>query len=83
MLLIEIEMAESEAIQIATTQTSIHGPMTAMIVRREADAVPTTIAKTANSGEACRQRNGRPALKQMSCNWNTPGKYVELLSSKM
>ena len=41
------------------------------------------MSDTGNPNEVCRQRHGRPALKQSSFNWNAPDKYVELLNFEM
>ena len=79
---IQAEMAESEAIQTAVTQVAIQAA-TVAVVLREADTGPTSGAIMANAGEACRQKHGRPALKQPLFNEKAPGKYAELLSFEM
>ena len=61
---------------MVVTQAAIKAEMALVIGTREADV------NTASSIEACRQRHGRPALKQPSFNWNAPDKFIELLISK-
>ena len=41
--------------------------------------MPVSGANTANTGDACKQRHGRPAFKHPSFHLNAPGMYVELL----
>ena len=67
---------------MVVTQAAIKAEMALVMGTRETDAAPIPDANTAISIEACRQRHGRPALKQPSFNWNAPDKFIELLISK-
>ena len=60
---IQAQMAESEAIKAAITQTAIQAATTSVMVLREADMRPASSTNTANLGEAKRPRHGRPALR--------------------
>ena len=72
-------MAELETIQTVVTQAAIQAATVVVMVMIEADSGPIMAVSTASSGQAHRQRHGGPALKQASFNWNSPGKYVEVL----
>ena len=47
---------------------------------QEADTRPMSGANTVSPKEVHRQRNGCPALKQISFDWSAPEMYVELLN---
>ena len=76
-------MAESEAVQTVVTQVAIQAVTVAVMALRETDTEPPVGTSAVGSGEACRYRHDKPALKQPSCNWNVSDKYVELLSFEM
>ena len=56
-------MAESEKIQAGVMHVAIQVATVILMALREGDAGPTSGASTANVGEACRHRHGKPALK--------------------
>ena len=71
-------MAESIATQAIVNHTVIQVATTVVMVLRDADEGPRSGASTPSLREEQRQRDGGPALKQPSFNWNVTDKYVEL-----
>ena len=77
-------MVESETIKTVITHAAIQEATAVVKVMREVDTGHISDANTTSSmWEVCRQRQARPALKQLSFNWNAPDKYIELLSFEM
>ena len=57
--------------------------MAVVMAIRNVHAGPVSSTSTASMGDACSQRNGRSALKQLFFNWNAPDMNVEYLSLEM
>ena len=76
-------MVKSEAIQKAIMKATIQTATAAAKALEEADTRPNSGTSTAKIGEAHRPRHSRSALRQVSFNWKTLDRYVELLNFEM
>ena len=78
--MIEAEMAESEVIQTVVKQVAIQAAMAAVMAIREEDAGHPSGTNMLNSGEAHRQRQDAPTLRQPSYNRKVQISMQNLLS---